>query len=134
MASIRREMTIDAPAEVAWSALRDVTAVDRLFPSVVTAARMEEGARIVTFADGNVARERIVDVDDHARRLAYAATGGRLAHHHASIQLFEDGAGRCRAVWITDLLPDEMAPAIQALVDCGAADLLRVLAGRTTWP
>ena len=134
MASIRREMRVDAPAEVAWAALREVGAVDRLFPSVLTGCRMDGVARVVTFANGTVARERVVDVDDAARRVAYAVTGGRLTHHNASMQVFAGVDGGCRVVWITDLLPDEMAPTVQALVDAGAADLPRVLAGRTSWP
>jgi hypothetical protein len=36
---------------------------------------LEEGARIVTFANGFVARELIVDIDDENRRLAYAVSG-----------------------------------------------------------
>ena len=134
MASIRREIGIGAPPDVVWRALRDLGAIPRLFPTVVQGVRLEEGARVVTFADGSVARELIVDVDDDARRLAYAAVGGRLAHHHASWQVWEDGEGGSRVAWITDLLPDEMAPAIAAMIDAGGADLRRALEGRTSWP
>lgn len=134
MASIHREIPIDAPAEVAWRAIRDVGAVDRLFAGVVAESRLDGGARVVTFANGMVLRELIVSVDDGARRVAYASVGGRTTHHNASLQVFDGDGGGCRVVWITDLLPDELAPAIESLVDQGAAAMRRALAGRTGWP
>ena len=84
MASIRREMLIEArPADV-WDAIRDVGALhERLVPGFVVDTRLEPGARVVTFANGVVARELIVDVDEAARRLVWAVVGSpRLAHHN----------------------------------------------------
>jgi len=127
MASIRKEIHIDAaPAEV-WDAVRDVGAVhERLTPGIVTDCRLEDDARVVTFANGMVVRELIVAVDDDARRLAYASVGGRAAHHHASIEVLADGDGS-RLVWITDVLPDELAAPIGELVEQGAAAMQRTL-------
>jgi hypothetical protein len=63
MASIHREIRIAARPETAWDALRDVGALHhRLVPGFVTDTVIEEGARVVTFGNGMVARERIVDV------------------------------------------------------------------------
>jgi carbon monoxide dehydrogenase subunit G len=120
MASIRREVHIDARPETAWDALRDVGALHhRLVPGFVTNTVLEEGARVVTFGNGMVVRERIVDVDEDARRVAWSATGGLLSHHNASAQVFAEGGGRSRFVWIADLLPDEAAPAIAAMIEQG---------------
>jgi hypothetical protein len=88
---------------------------------------MDGDARIVTFANGLVAREVIVTIDDAARRIAYASVGGRLRHHNASIQVFDEGGGRTRLVWITDLLPDDMVPAIRGLVEQGARIMKQTL-------
>ena len=123
MASIRREVEIDASPETAWDALRDVGALhQRLVPGFVVDTRLEEGARIVTFGNGMVARELIVDVDDEARRLAWAVVGSpRLTHHNASLQIFAEGEGRSRIVWVADLLPNEVAVYIQAMIDQGMA-------------
>jgi carbon monoxide dehydrogenase subunit G len=128
MACIHKEIGIDASPDVVWAAVRDVGAVhERLVPGVLTATRMEPGARVVTFANGMVVRELIVDLDDQKRRLAYAAVGGRATHHHASIQVLAEGANRCRLVWITDLLPPEMAGPIAQLVEQGAAVMKQTL-------
>jgi carbon monoxide dehydrogenase subunit G len=128
MASIHREVTIRTDPDAAWSALRDVGALHtRLAVGFVTDVRMEPGARVVTFANGVVAREVIVAVDDAARRVAWAVVGGAMTHHNASAQVFADGAGGTRFVWIADLLPDEMAPGVAAMMDQGLAAITRTL-------
>jgi hypothetical protein len=128
MASIRRELAIQVSPASAWDAIRDVGALHtRLVPGFVTDCRLEDGARVVTFGNGVVARELIVDRDDQRRRLAWSATGGRLTHHNASVQVFDEGAAATRIVWIADLLPDAMAPAIAAMIDEGMAAMKRTL-------
>jgi hypothetical protein len=128
MASIHKEIVIDAPAGDVWDAVRDVGAPHRrLTPGVLTDARLDGDASIVTFANGLVARESIVSIDDERRRVAYAAAGGRLTHHNASMQVFEAGLQRSRLVWITDLLPDAMAAPIGELIELGAAAMQRTL-------
>ena len=120
MASIRREARIAARPETAWAALRDVGGIHRrLAPGFVVDTQLEEGARVVTFGNGMVVRELIVDVDEEARRVAWSARSDRLSHHNASAQVFPDGPGRCRFVWIADLLPNEAAPAIAAMIEQG---------------
>ena len=85
MASIRKEFTVNArPADV-WNAIRDVEAIHtRLAQGFVTDTRLEGDSRVVTFANGAVVRRLIVDVDDHARRLAYAVVEWQTTHHNAS--------------------------------------------------
>jgi hypothetical protein len=132
MASLRREFAVDAPATTVWDALRDVGAVHtRLAPGFVTDCRRDGEARIVTFANGLVARELIVDLDDAAMRLAYSARSERLAHHHASFQVFDETGdfrpARCRVVWIADLLPHAAAGPIGAMMDAGVAAMRKAL-------
>ena len=73
MASVRKEIGIDAPASVCWDALRDFGGLhERLAKGFVTAAVMvDETDREVTFANGAVARERLVGIDEASMRLAY---------------------------------------------------------------
>jgi hypothetical protein len=127
MASIHKEATIRVPAHVLWDAVRDVGALHtRLVTGFVTDCKLDgDDARMVTFGNGMTVRELIVDVDDTRRRIAWTAVGGRLSHHNASLQVLEAGAGECRAVWIADLLPNEMAPAIAGMIEQGLAAMKR---------
>ena len=132
MASIRREISINAPPEHVWGAVRDVGALHtRLVPGFVIDTKLEDGARIVTFGNGSVARELIVDVDDDARRLAWAAVGTRMTHHNASLQLFAENGGT-RGVWIADLLPHEIAPQIAGMIEQGLSVMKRTVEGSVT--
>lgn len=116
MATIRKEILIDASPETVWSAVRDIGAIHtRLAPGFVTDVRLEESARIVTFGNGIVARELIVSVEDTERRLVWSAVGGRMTHHNGAAQVFVHGAGS-RFVWTADLLPAEVAPSIDAMM------------------
>jgi polyketide cyclase/dehydrase/lipid transport protein len=128
MASIRREVRIAARPETAWDALRDVGALHtRLVPGFVTDTKLEPGARIVTFGNGMVVRERMLDVDETHRRVAWSAESALMTHHNASAQVFPDGPDRCRFVWIADLLPDEAAPAIAGMIEQGIAVIQKTL-------
>ena len=119
MASIVREFTTAACPNTAWDAARDFGALHtRLVPGFVVDTKLEPGARIVTFANGMVAKELIVDVDDRHRRIAWSAVGGRLSHHNASLTILPNGDGS-RLVWQADLLPNELAPAIAQMIDQG---------------
>ena len=67
-----------AAAADVWDALRDVGALHtRLAVGFVTDGRMEPGARVVTFANGVVARELIVAVDDASPASGLGGRGRR---------------------------------------------------------
>lgn len=119
MASIRKEIRLTADPDKVWDVVRDVGAVHTRFaPGFVVDTTMEDGARIVTFANGFVAREVIVDIDEDTRRLAYSARSERLSHHNASFQVFADPSGS-RLVWIADVLPEAAAVTVGAMMDQG---------------
>ncbi|MDM0033888.1 SRPBCC family protein [Variovorax sp. J22P271] len=128
MASIRQEIQVAAPAEKIWDAVRDVGEIHRrLVPGFVTDCKLDGDARIVTFGNGMVAREVIVDLDDAARRAVWSASGGRLTHHNASLQVFAEDAGHSRLVWIADLLPNEMAQPITGMIAAGMQAMKKTL-------
>ena len=121
-------MVINADAATVWDVYRDVGALHtRLVPGFVTDTVLEEGARLVTFGNGMTVRERIVSVDDTLRRLVYSATGGRAVHHNAAVQVFEVGDGRSRVEWVVDLLPDDVAQAVDAMMNQAVAVMQRTL-------
>ena len=121
MASIHKDIPIDAPAGDVWDAVRDFGALHtRLAPGFVLDTKLDGDARIVTFSNGTVARELLVDCDDDRRRLAYAVVSERVKQHSASIQIIADGDKSCRMIWLTDVLPHEIATYISAQMDQGA--------------
>jgi len=107
VASIRKEIQIDAPPEKVWDALRDFGALHtRLVPGFVTDCRMDGEDRIVTFANGAVMREVLIDLDDEQRRLAWSIVDGPYRHHNGVAQVIPENGG-CRFVWTADLLADD---------------------------
>jgi hypothetical protein len=131
IATIHQDIVIEAGPEHVWAAVRDVGAVhERLIPNYVLETRMDGDTRYLTVPGGAVIRELIVSIDDEARRLAYSAVEGfriPLTHHHASFQVFPEGEDRCRLVWITDVLPNELAGEVRARVERGSQVMKQTL-------
>jgi len=128
MASIHKDIPIAAPAHEVWDALRDFGALHtRLVPGFVRDTKLDGEARIVSFANGSVARELLVDCDDARRRLVYAVVSERVKQHSASVQVTADGDTRARLIWIVDVLPNEIAPYIDAQMDQAALAMQEAL-------
>ena len=127
MASIHKHITINRPAESVWDAMRDVGALHtRLVVGFVTDCTLQGNVREVTFANGMKVTEEIIDVDEERRRVAWSATGGTLRHYNASAQVIPAGES-CEVRWIADLLPNEAAPGISAMIEQGLAAMKRTL-------
>ena len=128
MASITEHVSVAVDVQRAWQSLRDVGRAHVLFAPVLVAGSMAGEVRTVTFANGMVAQERILDIDDQRRRVAYAALNvPGMEYHHASMQVVEDGPGRCHFVWITDVHPAAVADRIRPLITQGAQALKKNL-------
>jgi hypothetical protein len=120
MASIHLERTIDASPDDCWAALRDWGALHkRLVPGFVVDARLDGEDRVVTFFNGAVARERLIDLSDGDRRLVWSVVDGPYTHHSGAAQVFANEEGTTRFVWIADLLPNETAQVTQELMERG---------------
>jgi hypothetical protein len=113
--------------------VRDFGAVHRrLAPGFVLDARLDGEARIVTFANGTIARELLVDCDDTSQRLVYAVISERVKHYNASLQVTTDGVtadgeARTRLIWTVDLLPNDIAPYIAGQMDQAALAMRKAL-------
>ena len=120
MASIRKEILIKASPDKVWAALKDVGALHtRLVPGFVTDTRVEPGARIVTFGNGQVVRELIVDVNERDKRVVWAIVDEPFRHYNAAAQVFSEQSGGSRFVWSVDLLPDELKEHVAQMMDQG---------------
>ena len=103
-----------------WRALGDVANAADTFPGILTDSRLQSAdQRVVTFSNGLVVVERILDIDDEHKRIAYSALSDNFVHHSASMQLSDAGDGRTRFVWITDFLPHEAGSFLEPLIDEG---------------
>src|SRR5689334_14821584 len=130
MGSIRREVVTTAGVDHAWAAVRDVGALHtRLVPGFVVDTTLEGRDRIVTFHNGLVARESILEINDATRRVAWAVVGGALTHYNGSAQVLGNQDGSATVIWIADFLPDEAAPTIERMMSDGASAMKSALDG-----
>jgi hypothetical protein len=135
MASIIREVRINASADAVWKVIGDfATGPSRMARGYVVDTQVDGDHRVVTFVTGAVVRERFVSVDDDARRLVYAIVDGSLqpAHDNAAMQVIPDGDHGCRLVWIHDVLPDDLSVALEASMTRGLAVIQQTLDSATT--
>jgi carbon monoxide dehydrogenase subunit G len=127
MASIHKEISLDASPAAVWDVVRDIGAVHTRFaPGFVVDTVMDGEDRIVTFANGFVAREVIVDIDEARRRLAYSVRSERITHHNASFEVLAEGPGS-RLVWIADVLPAAAGETVGAMMEDGIQAAKRAL-------
>jgi len=122
MATLRKQFDVAAPPAAAWSAVREFGALHtRLVPGFVKACTLEQDGtvRLVTFASGMQVRERLVTRDDSGQRLVYTMEGGRATHYNAVVEVQDGAGGGSRMTWTVDLLPDMIAPAVEAMMDAG---------------
>jgi len=128
MASIHKEIEINRSRESVWAAIRDVGNIHkRLVAGFVVDCKLDGDWRTITFANGMTVRELIVDVDDKTRRHAWSARGPQLSHHNASVQVYDLGQNKCRVVWIADLMPSNLAPAIGEMIQQGLIAMKQTL-------
>lgn len=124
MATIRKEIVIEANAEQVWDAVNDIGAVHQRFvPGYTLDTQLDGDYRILFFPHGGKIRERIVSIDNEAYRLAYAVIEGSkppLIHHHASFQVFTAKYNESILVWITDFLPKHTEPELRIRIDRAA--------------
>jgi Polyketide cyclase / dehydrase and lipid transport len=133
MASICTEFIVEADAARVWKTVGDWEngPADMARGHVVSSVA-EGPVRVVTFADGRIARERLVTRDDEARRIVYSVIGDtvRPEHDNAVMEIVDDGEGRCRFVWSRDVLPDELAEPFLAAMREASLVIKRTLEDR----
>lgn len=128
MASLRKEVHIHAHVDTVWDALRDVGALHtRLAPGFVVDTRMEGNSRVVRFGNGMEAREDIVGVDERERRVCWAIVGGQFHHYNGVAQVTRHPLGGSHFIWTADLLPDDLAPAVESMMEAGIAVIKETL-------
>lgn len=125
MPAIHHEIHIECPPEFVWDAVRDVGALhSRLVPGFVTATEMLAGistpTRRVTFANGAVADEVIVDNDDERRRLAWSI---KSVEHHNGVMTVLDAEGGTLVTWTADVLPADLVERFSPMMAKGLSTM-----------
>ena len=124
MASIHHQIAVEVGSDQAWARLRLVGEAHTLFAPVLVDGQMVGDTRTVRFANGMVVHERIIDVDDQSRRVAYSVLDGPgMTYHHATMQIVDGGPGRCLFIWITDFLPGNIRGNLWPLIEQGTMAL-----------
>ncbi len=132
MASIHKDILINAAPDVVWDTVRDVGRIhERLCPGfVINTEMVDDGvARLVTFGNGMVVKEVIVDSDDARRRLVWTIQSERLSHHNGVMSVEDAGEGKSRAVWTADVLPHAAAETMESMMGMGLEAMKRRLDG-----
>jgi len=128
MASKTEQVTVAIDADRAWAALRDMGGAKALFAPVLADSSIDGDVRTARFANGMVLRERILDVDNARRRVAYTALDAPgVTFHHASMQVVDAGPGRSEFIWITDAHPPEVIEQMSPLIQQGTQALKKNL-------
>jgi uncharacterized protein YndB with AHSA1/START domain len=128
VASIRKERTIAVSPEQAWAALADWAAPhERLAPGFLVDTRIDGEDRLVTFFNGAVARERLVERDEEERRLVWSIVDGPYTHHNGAAQVIANDDGTTRFVWVADLLPNEIAEMTGEMMERGVENVKQAL-------
>lgn len=120
MASIVKEFVVGAPIETVWDAFCDFGEVhERVARGFVVSSRLDGDTRHITFANGLETDERLVSIDEEHMRVVYSASSSRLTHHNGAHQFAQDEHGNTRITWTIDVLPEEAAANINAMMDAG---------------
>ena len=96
-------------------------------PGFVVDSELDGEDRIVTFFNGAVAREVLIDLDEDGRRLVWSVVDGPYTHHNGAAQVLADGDGGTLFVWTADLLPNEAAEATDAMMERGVETVKQTL-------
>ena len=127
MATMRREVWIDRPADEAWALVGDPAAVTRWFPGMVDVA-VEGTSRVITLRSGLPLQEEVVSVRHDLRRFQYRLLGPLPVQFHlASIDVIPGGHARCLVVYSTDVEPSALTFILDGAVGDALDELKRVV-------
>ena len=137
MASIRRELRIQRPADDVWAIAGDPSTIHEWFPGIAS-SRMEvtDGVtlRHVVLGTGIPLVEQIVTNDPIARRFQYRITGGIFREHLGTVDVIDLHDGTCVAVYGTDATPDVMALVLGGASGVALENLRDLVEARTRVP
>ena len=126
--TISKTFVVDAPAVQVWAALSDVHALPtRLATGFVTDSRKDGDDRLLTFANGMEARERILAVDEAQQCVTYSVISEEMSFHRASATVTMRPDGQSEFAWTAQVAPPELGPGMDQMMEVGAAAIRHTL-------
>jgi hypothetical protein len=118
MAGLYYRAPLSVSAEVAWDFLDRYSRAEVHVFSSCTSERRVDDYRVVTISDGTEVWEQNVTVDPERRRAVYRVPGlAGSAHHQAEMRIETAGGRAPHLVWVTDVLPDDVADRLRDTYD-----------------
>lgn len=98
---------LNVPADVVWTAIRNIGRLDAWFPIIETCRVEGEGAgalRYMTIADGGNIKDTIEEVDDFNKRLVYLRpiSPFPVTYYKGTVEVFKSYDGLAVVVWTID--------------------------------
>jgi hypothetical protein len=125
MATVRRHVLIDAPAERAWAVVSDAGHLDTWFPGL-TGCVLDGDVRTITLGSGLPMPERIITNDAIQRRFQYRIEVPLFTHHLGTVDVIALDDDHCLAVYSTDAEPAPLALVIGGATGDALANLKRM--------
>lgn len=135
MATVRRELIINHPADRVWAVIGDPASLDQWFPGIASCTWERSdtpgivGTRSVVTEAGLSLTEEVVTLDPLLRRLQYRIAGGVIAHHLATVDVIPLDGQSCIAVYGTDARPDVMALVLGGASEEALSNVAQILDG-----
>jgi carbon monoxide dehydrogenase subunit G len=124
--SVRRHVTLDAPAATAWRVVGRPEVLHLWFPGIVD-CQVEGDQRTITLASGLTMHETILTNDALQRRFQYRVEGGIFVEHLASIDVIALTDRTCLVTYASDADPAPMAVVLGGAAERALAELRRQL-------
>jgi hypothetical protein len=138
MERVSRSIDLPAAADDVWAVIGDFNGLARWNAGVAASELSENGRRrTLSLKAGGSVVEDLVERDPAARRISYSfvQTPIPVTRHKATLEVTDDGAGRCTVRWSCEFEPKGADPAalvatFTRIFDGGLQELARLFGGQ----
>lgn len=130
MARIEKSVEINRSPDEVWNVVGDVAGIANWMPALSDSRMESDTVRKCGMGDAGELTEDITMRDDGARRIEYRITDGPLPidTHQASMSV-DAADGGSRFTWVTEVTPDDLAGAMEPIMEEGVQALKDTVEG-----